>query len=84
MGEVVETDSKGRIVIPSSIRNKFGLDKGSQLLIESRDNEIVLSQIVPKALEKTNTQTDSLKGFLSEAEQRAKYTLRLLDGLSNL
>ena len=64
MGEVVEIDSKGRIVIPSSIRNKFGLSDGARLVIEIRDDEIVLLRIVSKTTEQSNNKADSLKDFL--------------------
>ena len=64
MGEVVEIDSKGRIVIPSSIRNKFGLSDGARLVIEIRDDEIVLLRIVSKTTEQSDDKADSLKDFL--------------------
>jgi len=63
MGEVVEVDSKGRIVIPSSIRNKFGLSEGTQLVIEIGDDKIVLSNIPNKAT--NQAKENSLRDFLS-------------------
>ena len=41
IGEVVEVDSKGRIVIPVSIRDRFGIGGGSKLVLELRDSEIL-------------------------------------------
>jgi AbrB family looped-hinge helix DNA binding protein len=38
MGEVVEMGSKRRIVIPSSIRNKFALREASQPVVDIRDD----------------------------------------------
>ena len=68
MGEIVEVDSKGRIVIPSSIRSKLGLGEGTQLVLEVRGDEVVLSRIltVSPALDREN----SLKDFLCELERR--------------
>lgn len=34
--------TKGQIVIPSKIRRKMNLKKGMKLLVEERDNEIIL------------------------------------------
>ncbi|MGD0550677.1 MAG: AbrB/MazE/SpoVT family DNA-binding domain-containing protein [Candidatus Bathyarchaeia archaeon] len=34
MGEIVEVDEKGRIVIPATVREKLGVGKGSQLTLE--------------------------------------------------
>ena len=33
---------KGQVVIPSKIRNRLGIKKGTKLYIEERDGEIVL------------------------------------------
>jgi AbrB family looped-hinge helix DNA binding protein len=66
MGEIVEMDSKGRIVIPSSIRNRFGLGEGALLLIEIRGDEIVLSGIAVEA-EQAKPGADSFKDFLTES-----------------
>lgn len=68
MGEVVEVDSKGRIVIPSSIRSKLGLEKGTSLQAEVRGDEIVLSKIVAEA-EQVESEANSLKGFLLNPKQ---------------
>jgi len=34
--------TKGQIVIPSKIRRKMNLKKGTKLLVEEKDNEIIL------------------------------------------
>lgn len=36
---------KGQIVIPSSLRRKFGIKKGTQVFIYDRDGEIVIRPI---------------------------------------
>jgi len=66
MGEMVEVDSKGRIVIPSSIRSRFGLNAGAQLVVDIRNDEVVLSRIVTGAIEQVKDTADSLKDFLSK------------------
>jgi len=62
MGEIVEMDSKGRIVIPSSIRNKFGLSDGVHLVIEIRGDEIVVCKIHGAAAE--SVKENDLDDFL--------------------
>jgi AbrB family looped-hinge helix DNA binding protein len=59
MGEVVQIDSKGRIVIPSSVRSKFELEEETPLLVEIRGDEIVLSRLVTEA-EQARSESDSL------------------------
>lgn len=63
MGEVVEMDNKGRIAIPSSIRNRFGLNEGAHLVVETRDDEIVVCKIHREAagLAKENERASSLQ-----------------------
>jgi AbrB family looped-hinge helix DNA binding protein len=64
MGEVVEVDSKGRIAIPSSIRNKFGLGKGKQSVVEIRGDEIVVFRVfVEHTVEERGT---NMKDFLED------------------
>jgi AbrB family looped-hinge helix DNA binding protein len=46
MGEVVEVDSNGRIVIPISIRDKLGIENGVRLVLEIKGDEIVLTRLV--------------------------------------
>jgi len=45
MGEIVEVDEKGRIVIPSSIRTKLGLGEGTQLVVAIISDQITISRI---------------------------------------
>jgi len=62
MREVVEVDSKGRIVIPNSIRSKFGFKEGTQLVIEIRSDEIVVRKIPEETVD--HIKPDNLKDFL--------------------
>jgi AbrB family looped-hinge helix DNA binding protein len=51
MGEVVEVDEKGRILIPISIRNTLGIEKGVKLVLEIRGSEIVMTPLDKRELE---------------------------------
>jgi len=42
MGKITELEERGRIVIPKSIRKELKIRPGQKLLIEKKDNEIVL------------------------------------------
>jgi len=64
MGEVVEVDSKGRIVIPISIRNKLALKEGDQLVAEIRSDEIVIYRVLEENV--LPIKSNGLKDFLSE------------------
>lgn len=37
--------SKGQIVIPASIRRRLGIKQGTRILIEEKDNKIILKPI---------------------------------------
>jgi len=65
MGEVVEMDSKGRVVIPSEIRNKLGLSETSTLVVDIRGEEIVLHGISKQFV--MESETDNLTDFLTES-----------------
>ncbi len=43
--KVKKLSSKGQIVIPAELREEFHLSKGDKLLVEKRDDEIVLKPI---------------------------------------
>lgn len=64
MGEVVEVDEKGRILIPISIRNILSIEKGIKLVLEVRDNQIVITRIEPQLTKLTEEQPEELKSFL--------------------
>jgi AbrB family looped-hinge helix DNA binding protein len=42
---IVTVTTKGQIVIPSKIRQKLNIQKGSKLYIEEKDSEILLKPI---------------------------------------
>jgi AbrB family looped-hinge helix DNA binding protein len=43
---------KGQIVIPSKLRRRFNMKKGTKLYIEERGDELVLRAITPEYFEK--------------------------------
>ena len=65
--------TKGQIVIPSKIRRKHNIKKGTKLYIEERGDELVLKAITPAYFEKIAGVLQT-KGKLSKTllEERAK------------
>lgn len=65
--------TKGQVVIPSEIRNRLNLKKGTKLYVEEREGEIILK---PATVEYFDKMAGILKtkGRLSKAllEERAK------------
>ena len=44
--------AKGQIVIPSRIRRRLNIKKGTKLYIEERDDELVLKPVTPEYFRK--------------------------------
>ncbi|MEW6357980.1 MAG: AbrB/MazE/SpoVT family DNA-binding domain-containing protein [Planctomycetota bacterium] len=44
--------AKGQVVIPSRIRRRLNIKKGTKLYIEERGNELLLKPITPEYFEK--------------------------------
>lgn len=44
--------TKGQVVIPSKLRRKYHIEKGTQLYIEDNGNEIILRPITPEYIKK--------------------------------
>jgi len=65
--------TKGQIVIPSKIRRKHNIKKGTKLYIEERGDELVLKAVTPAYFEKIAGVLQT-KGKLSKIllEERAK------------
>jgi len=65
--------AKGQIVIPSRIRRKMNIDKGTKLYIEERGDELVLKPVTPDYLEKLSgvlkTEGKLSKALLKERTQ---------------
>lgn len=62
--------TKGQIVIPSHIRRKMNMRKGTKLYIEERGEEIVIKAITPEYFEK-------IAGVLAT---KGKLSLAILQG----
>jgi len=65
--------TKGQIVIPSKIRQRLNIKKGTKLYIEERGNELILKPVTPEYFERIAGVLPT-KGKLSKAllEERAK------------
>jgi AbrB family looped-hinge helix DNA binding protein len=64
---------KGQIVIPSKLRRKFGIKKGTQVSLYERDGEIVIKPITDEYIRSMAGMTGT-KGKLLKAlkEEKAK------------
>ncbi|MBM3252631.1 MAG: AbrB/MazE/SpoVT family DNA-binding domain-containing protein [Candidatus Omnitrophica bacterium] len=65
--------TKGQIVIPSKIRRRLNIKRGTKLYIEERGDELILKAVTPGYFEKIAGVLQT-KGKLSKAllEERAK------------
>ncbi|MBM3702639.1 MAG: AbrB/MazE/SpoVT family DNA-binding domain-containing protein [Actinobacteria bacterium] len=65
--------TKGQIVIPSKIRRKYNIKRGTKLYIEERGDELVLKPVTQEYFEKIAGVLQT-KGKLSRAllEERSK------------
>ena len=73
---VVKTSSKGQIVIPSKLRRRFGIKKGTQVSLYEKDGEIVIKPITDEYIRSmagiTGTKGKLLKALKEEkAKERA-------------
>jgi AbrB family looped-hinge helix DNA binding protein len=67
--EIVKLSSKGQIVIPAWLRRELGLSEGDKLLIERRQEEVVLKPVVK--LSKLRG-IDKIEGASDEVERIRK------------
>jgi|LGOV01.1.fsa_nt_gb AbrB family looped-hinge helix DNA binding protein len=67
--EIVKLSSKGQIVIPAWLRRELGLLEGDKLLIERRQEEVVLKPVVK--LSKLRG-IDKIEGASDEVERIRK------------
>jgi AbrB family looped-hinge helix DNA binding protein len=47
---ITTVSTKGQILIPSKIRRKLNINKGTKIYIEEKENEITLKPITPEAI----------------------------------
>ena len=61
---------KGQIVIPSKLRRKFGIKKGTQVFLYDRDGEILIKPLTDEYLRsmagRTGTKGKLLKALMEE------------------
>lgn len=61
---------KGQVVIPSKLRRKFGIKKGTQVYLYERDGEIVIKPITDEYIRNmagiTGTKGKLLKALMEE------------------
>ena len=81
---------KGQVVIPSRLRRKFGIKKGTQVFVYEKDGEIVVRPITDEYIEGMAGMTGT-KGKLLEPKRRegkgavaVRPALRVLDAYSLL
>jgi AbrB family looped-hinge helix DNA binding protein len=67
--EKVRVNARGQLVIPSRIRRKYGITKGTQVAFLEEDNRIVLQ---PITMEFIRSLRGSLKGKPSALESLLK------------
>jgi AbrB family looped-hinge helix DNA binding protein len=59
MAEMVTVTSKGQLVIPSRLRKKLGIHKGTRVSVTSEGTRLILQPITPEYIH-------SLRGMLSK------------------
>ncbi len=61
---------KGQVVIPSKLRRKFGIKKGTQVYLYDRDGEIIIKPITDEYIQSmagaTGTKGRLLKALMGE------------------
>lgn len=63
MSEVTRVGKRGTVVIPASLRKRYGLDEGSEILLEETDDGLLLRPAVTLPVE------------IYSAERRAAFLL---------
>ncbi len=71
--KVKKLSSKGQIVLPAELRDEFHLSKGDKLLVEKREDEIVLKPISSlsklKGIDDIEDASEELKKIRGEWDQ---------------
>jgi AbrB family looped-hinge helix DNA binding protein len=75
--EKVSVTTKGQVVIPSRIRRKFGIVRGSKVFVYERDGEIIVKPITDEFIEGMAGMAGT-KGRLMKALEQEKRKERLL------
>jgi AbrB family looped-hinge helix DNA binding protein len=75
--ERASVTTKGQVVIPSKLRRKFGIKKGTQVLVYEKDGDIIVKPITDEYIENMAGITGT-KGKLLKALKEEKVKERLL------
>ena len=75
MDRVTSFDSSGHLEIPDDIRNRHGFEPGSQVHIEDRGNEVVISVNEQSSLSSIESISD-LAGILAHGEDPVETLLK--------
>ncbi len=67
--KVAKLSSKGQIVLPAELRKEFHLSRGDKLIVEKKDDEIVLK---PISSLKDLKGVDDIKGATEELDKTRK------------
>jgi len=74
--EKVMVTVKGQVVIPSKIRAKYGIEKGTQVFVYDRGNEIVIKPVTDDYIRSmagmTGTKGKLLKNLAREKSRERK------------
>jgi len=68
MADMVTVTSKGQLVIPSKLRKKLGIHKGTRVAVTAEGNHLILQPI-------TSEYIDSLRGILKGDGSAMKFLL---------
>lgn len=68
MAEMVTVTSKGQLVIPSKLRKKLGIHKGTRIAVTLERNHLILQPITPEYI-------NSLRGILKGDGSAMKFLL---------
>jgi len=68
MAEMVTVTSKGQLVIPSKLRKKLGIHKGTRVAVTLERNYLILQPITPEYI-------NSLRGILKGDGSGMKFLL---------
>ena len=66
---IAKVTSKGQIVLPAKIRSRYGINRGTRISIEERDDELVLKPLTEAYLKK-------IAGILKTKGKLSKKLLR--------
>ena len=69
MSDTLIVSERGQITLPASIRKKYGIKGGSALIIEERNNELLLK---PAAVMELDIYSDSQIADWDKADQLSK------------